>query len=111
VAEPVPGPAAPPADTPPSAFERDYGCTEAEWLRWLPVATQPHLLSRPGPGTAGVQLPTGTLTLHWAVQPPRRIALVVLPRLAVRFVFDGVAPEARAAFMRRFDLATQRGGG
>jgi PAS domain S-box-containing protein len=34
-----------------------------------------------------------------------------LPRLAIRFAFDGVGDEARQAFMRHFDLYTQRGGG
>jgi hypothetical protein len=39
------------------------------------------------------------------------IALLRLQRLAVSFVFEGVAEEARQRFMKRFDLTMQRGGG
>lgn len=104
-------PHAPAASTPPEAFERDCACTEAEWLRWLPEAVHGHALAQPQAGHAVVTLGTGTLTLRWQPLPPRRIALLVLPRLGVRFAFDGVPAPQRAAFLRRFDLATQRGGG
>jgi hypothetical protein len=99
------------AAAPPEHFERDYACTEAEWLRWLPEAVHGHTLAQPQAGLAVVALPPGTLTLQWQALPPRRIALIVLPRLAVRFVFEAVPPPVRAAFLRRFDLFTQRGGG
>jgi hypothetical protein len=99
------------AAVPPAHFERDYGCTEAEWLRWLPVATQALPLDHPAPGWATVDLAGGHLHLRWQVLPPRRIALMVLPRLAVQFRFEGVADADRAAFLRQFDRATQRGGG
>ncbi len=94
----------------PERFERDYGCTEAEWLRWLPEATQGHAL-RTAAGSARVTLDAGELQLDWQVLPPRRIALVTLPRLGVRFAYRGVPAEARRAFQRVFDLSTQRGGG
>lgn len=42
---------------------------------------------------------------------PRVIAQIRLPRLAVRFDFNGVAEAERLRFMQRFDLYTQRGGG
>jgi hypothetical protein len=53
----------------------------------------------------------GRLRLSWLVLSPRRIALVRLPRLAVQFEFQGVEAAVRDAFMRAFDLRTQRGGG
>ena len=91
-------------------FERDMGCTEGDWLRWLPgaVATRPITL---GDGRAVVGIDPGVLRLRWQVLPPRRIALATLPRLGVHFEFDGVSAEERHAFMRYFDLYTQRGGG
>ena len=49
--------------------------------------------------------------MQWRALPPRRIALLQMPRLAVRFRFEGVADEARQRFMRHFDLYMQRGGG
>lgn len=99
------------ADYPP-AFDRDMACTEAEWLRWLPGATQgaPLVL---GCGRAQVALPGGgTLHLGWQALEPRRIALMCLPRLGVQFRFDTtVQADERLRFMRFFDLYTQRGGG
>lgn len=95
----------------PERLVRDYGCTVAEWERWLPEATHGHAWRHTGPGAAEVQLPPGQLLLHWRELPPRQIALIRLSRLEVAFHFAGVSPEARTAFLRLFDLHTQRGGG
>lgn len=85
-------------------------CTEAEWLQWLPraVGTHAHAL---GAGSARVVLDGGELRLQWQVQAPRVIALLRLPRLLLRFEFRDVPQAQRLAFMKRFDLYTQRGGG
>ena len=91
-------------------FERDMGCTEADWLRWLPGAVGPNALQRQG-NAAEVSVGTGHLRLAWQVLPDRQMALMRLPRLAVSFHFSGVAAPERQAFMRHFDLYTQRGGG
>lgn len=91
-------------------FEREMGCTEAEWLGWLPGAVAQAAL-RLEPGRAQVALGAGCLHLRWQPLPPRRIALVQLPRLFVSFRFEGVGPAQRQAFMRHFDLYMQRGGG
>ena len=85
-------------------------CTAAEWLAWLPAAVGEHPCQQ-GLGEARVQIGSGALQLQWQAQPPRVIALVRLPRLLVRFVFHDVPDAERTAFMRRFDLYTQRGGG
>lgn len=94
----------------PEAFRREMGCTEAEWLGWLPGAVGRWPL-RLEPRRAEVALGDGCLVLRWQVLPPRRIALIQLPRMEVEFVFEGVRPEVRAEFMRYFDLYMQRGGG
>ena len=95
-----------------AAFEREYGCTEAEWLRWLPGAVRGHGLDAAGPARqASVAIGTGTLRLAWTPLAPRQIALLRMPRMTVRFAFDGVDAAARTAFMRYFDLYLQRGGG
>ncbi len=94
----------------PEHFTRDLGCTEAEWLLWLPGAAQ-QLPMTLLPGHAQVTLGVGTLDLRWHELPPRRIALLSIPRLGVSFTFEGVDEAARSAFMRRFDLHTHRGGG
>jgi hypothetical protein len=94
----------------PAEFERDYGCTEADWLRWLPGAVGAHALHL-APGAAQVEIDGGRLQLRWSPLPLRRIALVRLPRLQVGFSFDAVGDDSRQRFMRRFDLFMQRGGG
>jgi hypothetical protein len=91
-------------------FEREMGCTETEWLRWLPAAVgdnhwklQEH--------SAGVRIDDGALGLKWQVGEPRVIGLVRLPRLLVSFRFAGLDEAQRSAFMQRFDLYMHRGGG
>jgi hypothetical protein len=97
----------------PPGFEREHGCTEADWLRDLPGAVGRHRLLLCGPGEAEVALETGgTLSLHWQPLPERRIALIRLPRMQVRYTFSGgVSADARGRFMRLFDLHMRRGGG
>jgi hypothetical protein len=92
------------------SVERETGCTEADWQRWLPGAVR-HQRWRGGPAVAEVRIGGSRLCLRWQPLPPRRTALVTLPRLQVRFVFEGAVPAERAAFMRCFDLFLQRAGG
>ena len=94
-----------------AGFEREYGCTEREWLRWLPGAAGAAQVQVTGDAACIAPVGQGTLQLDWHVLPPRRVALMAMPVLGVRFRFDGVADEARQAFMRYFDLFMQRGGG
>jgi hypothetical protein len=92
-------------------FSREYGCTETEWLGWMPGATQGLPLQHPGPDRLVVAIGGGRLTLSWQPLTPRVIALVRLPRLSVHFAFDGVDLDQRLDFLRRFDRHLQRGGG
>ena len=91
-------------------FERDMGCTEAEWLGWLPAAVGACVWRREG-AQALIEVPPGQLLVSWVPQPPRVIALMRMPVLRVNFVFTGLDAEQRYAFMKRFDLYMQRGGG
>ena len=94
-----------------ASLDREMGCTEREWLSWLPGAVHGHALTL-GNGKAEVAIGQGRLDLRWQALAPRQIALVRLPRLAVQFRFDaGVADAERQRFMRGFDLYMQRGGG
>lgn len=94
----------------PETFEREMACTEAEWLRWLPAALGDHFWKLQD-GSAGVRIGDGALGLKWQQGEPRVIAMVRMPRLLVKFRFAGVPDEVRHAFMTRFDLYMQRGGG
>ena len=94
----------------PELFERDMACTEAEWLRWLPQAIGEHHWKLQAK-SAGVRIGDGALGLKWQVAEPRVIALVRMPRFLVSFRFAGLDEAQRYAFMKRFDLYMQRGGG
>jgi hypothetical protein len=94
----------------PPEFEREMGCTEADWLAVLPGATGGRALAVTA-CAAHVTIGEGSLELQWRELPPRQIALMRIPRLWVSFRFEAVAEEARQRFMRHFDLYTQRGGG
>lgn len=91
-------------------FERDMGCTTAEWLGWLPAAIGEHRWQRSG-DAARIEIGAGSLALSWEVRPPRVIALMRMPVLHVVFRFAGLDDAQRLAFMKRFDLYMQRGGG
>lgn len=86
------------------------GCTEAEWLAWLPAALGDNAWQR---GDAFVQaaIGLGSLQIHWRPAPPRVLGQARIPRLLVRFAFCGLDEGQRYAFMKRFDLYMQRGGG
>ena len=86
------------------------GTTEAEWLMRLPQAIGPWAWRREG-ACVVVDLFAGQLEVGWEVLPPRVIALMRMPRLSVRFAFEGVQAQERLQFMRHFDLTMQRGGG
>lgn len=86
-------------------------CTAGDWRRWLPVAVGTAPWQYVGDSEAWVQLGGGGLRLRWQDLPPRQLALVRLPQLRVCFAFEAVDETQRQAFMQRFDLYLQRGGG
>jgi hypothetical protein len=94
----------------PFAFEREMGCTENELRAWLPEACGGRAI---GWGARGAELTLegGRVAFEWQALAPRRIALITVPRLAVRFESRGVSEAAWQRFMRHFDLVAQRGGG
>ncbi len=66
-------------------------------------------------GQGLVQLPVGQggmATISYTALPGATLGgLLQLPRAQVCIAFDDCGSEERAAFMRRFDIAFQRGGG
>ena len=92
------------------SFDREMGCTEAEWLGWLPAAIGDKPWSRNGT-VVNVTIGEGRLVLSWQTGTPRIIALLRLPRLLVSFRFTALGEAERHTFMKRFDLYMQRGGG
>lgn len=94
----------------PLVFEREMGCTEAELRSWLPGASRERAIVW-GTSGAEIALDAGLVSITWRTGVPRRIALISLPRLQVRFAACGIDEAAWQRFMRYFDLYTQRGGG
>jgi hypothetical protein len=96
----------------PEFFERVMGCEARELIAWLPVAL-PDAEQRVEAAArrACARFSQGTLTLTWEALAPRRIALLEIPQLLVTFRYVGVGDDHRRRIQRRFDLATQRGGG
>ncbi len=93
-----------------ASFEREMGCTEAQWRGWLDQAVGAHRCTEQSDGLA-VSIGSGMLHLAWHAATPRVIGLVSIPVLRVSFRFDGLDAAQRYAFMSRFDLYMQRGGG
>lgn len=91
-------------------FDREMGCTEAEWLAWLPNAIGAHRFSWLAKAVS-VEIDAGQLAITWRAAEPRVIAQVCIPRLLVSFRFTGLDEAQRYLFMKRFDLYLQRGGG
>jgi hypothetical protein len=88
------------------------GCTVQELTAWLPVALpNAELAVDSSACRAEARFADGTLTLNWQVKAARRIALLAIPQLGVTFQYVGLADGRRREIQRRFDLATQRGGG
>ena len=94
----------------PFALDREMGCTREDLLRWLPEATG-HAPARVDGDAIVLSVGAGEVRITARPCPPRRIALVALPVLAVSFRFEGLDDAAREAFLARFDLYTRRGGG
>jgi hypothetical protein len=94
----------------PFSFEREMGCTAAQLRGWLPGAAKGRRIDWHD-DSACIELDGGRVSIAWQVCEPRQIALVVLPRLHVRFDALHVDGAAWQRFMRYFDLYTQRGGG
>lgn len=91
-------------------LEREMGCTRAEFMRWLPGATR-HAPTRVEGDGLTLSVAGGEVRISLRERPPRRLSLLSLPVLAVRFRFVGVAEAARVDFLAHFDAYTRRGGG
>lgn len=97
-----------------ATLEREMGCTEADFLRWLPGATRhAHVesVSDAGVSRHRIGVGDGIVEITTKPSPPRRIGGIVLPVLDVRFRFIGLGPAQRTAFLAYFDHYTRRGGG
>ena len=77
------------------------GCPP-RWATTPGSASGPSVQARIGPGS---------LRIDWRPAAPRVLGSARIPRLLVRFAFAGLDDGQRHAFMKRFDVYMQRGGG
>lgn len=89
---------------------RPMGLTHEEFLRTLPAAAS-GMDSRLD--ATGILLESSTRRVRIRLGPvlERRLGSLVLPRTEVSLSFEGFSVSEREDFLRRFDLAFQRGGG
>ena len=89
-------------------FPRAYDATtsRADFVRLLPVATGQTDYRQSGDEFIG-----NGWCLRFSQISPLAIGMVRLERHRIEIVFDGLDEDAQDAFMRRFSLYYQRGGG
>ena len=92
---------------------RQMGCTVEELLYWLPAATDQKIFQvNKRLDGALISFSEDGIELNINLGIPRKIALLVIPVLNVTFEFGSNWSKLDVdAFMKRFDLYTQRGGG
>lgn len=86
------------------------GCTRADLLRWLPVATR-HAPAVVDGDRVTIAVGGGSVQIEFRERPLRRIGAFALPVLDVCFRFTDLDAAARDDFVAHFDLCTRRGGG
>ena len=88
---------------------RVMACDRADIERWLRELAPAGLAVRPD----GFAFEVDGVPIEISVSdhPHRRIGLLAIPQLAVRFSYPGDARDAAHAWIVRFDRHTQRGGG
>ena len=89
---------------------REMSITHKEFLRLLPLAVQGASVNRRD-NMLTVKTASGRLTITLAPQTTRKLGLLEFPVTTVTMEFHDFNPSDQAAFLKRFDLAYQRGGG
>lgn len=91
--------------------EREMGFERADFLRVLPKGLRCEFVVVEG-DTVHAQASGGRrLTVRLQEKPRRRIALLSLPVLGVRFEFDGYNEDEARDLLATFDKHVHRGGG
>ncbi len=89
---------------------KDMAATWADILRLLPVALRGWPYEVEGTAVAVGSAERGA-SIAVEPLPPRGFGPVEIPRSRVAFEFHGLEPDERAALLKQFDRAFQRGGG
>jgi hypothetical protein len=86
------------------------GLTHVEFMRSLPAAVEGMDCRVDGPR---IEIADAGRRIEILLGPEqeRRLGSLALPQTQVNLSFEGFSEEQRKDFLRRFDLAFQRGGG
>lgn len=90
-------------------IEREVWTTPAEFRHGLALAFPDSVTETSE--TLRVAAPQASMEIALEVMAPKRIALLVMPRLKVSIRLTEGSPEQKQALLARMDLAMQRGGG
>ncbi len=94
---------------PPSTVEREVTATPEEFARGLRLAFPGALAG--GPRCYRVTRKGIAMDAEWSLRPPRVLAGLTLPVLAVTLRFPTADAQERAEMLAWLDLVTHRGGG
>ncbi|NMG44386.1 hypothetical protein GPA22_11675 [Aromatoleum toluvorans] len=94
----------------PECFEREVTASPAEFARDLRKASTVEV-ETVAPGHFRLRGGATRLDIHVAAGGVRRIGLLELPTLSVRYEFSGGSEADRRALLLPLDRAMQRGGG
>ena len=89
---------------------REMSITHKDFLRLLPRAVNNAPITRRD-NQAHVAADAGRVLITLAPERVRKLGLLEFPVTPVSIEFDGFNPSDQAAFLARFDLAYQKGGG
>lgn len=88
---------------------REVAATPAEYARLLELAFPGQVSTRAQ--SFHVVGPEASMEIVWRMLPPRRIALLCLPRLEIEIRCVSVSAAAFRTMLAHMDRAMQRGGG
>lgn len=95
----------------PDTVTKLMAANPAEFARGMERLTR-DMTSRADGSATVIDLPGGSVAITYTPKQGRRLSpLLVMPAADVVFTFTDVTDEDRAAFIAKFDLVFQRGGG
>lgn len=89
---------------------REMSITHKDFFRLLPRAVNGAPVTRNG-NQAEIATGAGRVKITLAPETARKLGMMEFPVTPVSIEFDGFNPADQMAFLTRFDLAYQRGGG
>ena len=89
---------------------REMSISHKEFFRLLPRAVNGMPVTRRG-NVADIATGAGQVKITLAPERVRKLGLMEFPVTPVTIEFNGFSPADQAAFLARFDLAYQKGGG